>query len=127
MRIVSIEEYSTCLNSPLSAIVAYQWRDNNNNNNMEHEGDNYTIRDWCFWYGHQRIIKGTGGLENKRTSGDHPNYYIIENGQNTENSSGDSRRLAVTQNPVKDHQLTLMWKTLNEWITIINKCTKILQ
>ena len=27
---------------------------------MEHEGDNYTNRDWCFWYSHQRIIKGTG-------------------------------------------------------------------
>ena len=27
----------------------------------------------------------------------HPNYYIIENGQNTEKSPGDLRRLAVTQ------------------------------
>ena len=33
---------------------------------------------------------------------------IIENGQNTEESPGDLRRLAVTQSPVKDHQLTLM-------------------
>ena len=32
------------------------------------------------------IIKGTGGLGNKRMSGHHPNYYIIENGQNTEKS-----------------------------------------
>ena len=63
---------------------------------MKHEGDNYTDRDWWFWYSHQRIIKGTGGLGKKRTSGDHPNYYIIENGQNTEKSSGDLRRLAVT-------------------------------
>ena len=45
-------------------------------------------------------------------SGDHSNYYIIKNGQNTEKSPGDLRRLAVTQTPVKDHQLTLMWKTL---------------
>ena len=37
---------------------------------------------------------------------------IIENGQNTEKSPGDLRRLAVTQSPVKDHQLTLIWKTL---------------
>ena len=44
---------------------------------MEHEGDNYTNRDWCFWNRHQRIIKGTGGLGNKRMSGDNPNYYII--------------------------------------------------
>ena len=29
-------------------------------------------------------------------SGDHPNYSIIENGQNTEKSPGDLRRLAVS-------------------------------
>ena len=54
------------------------------------------------------IIKETGGLGSRRTSGDHPNYYIIENGQNTEKSPGDLKKLAVTQTPVKDHQLTLM-------------------
>ena len=47
-----------------------------------------------------------------RPSGDHPNNSIIENGQNTEKSSGDLRRLAVTQSPAKDYQRTLMWKTL---------------
>ena len=36
------------------------------------------------------IDKGTGGRGSWRTSGDHPNYYIIENGQNTEKSLGDS-------------------------------------
>ena len=41
-------------------------------------------------------------------SGDHPNFYIIENGQNTEKSPGDLRRLAVSQTQVKDHQLKLM-------------------
>ena len=53
---------------------------------MEHESDNYTNRDWCFGYSHQRIIKGTGGLGGWRMSGDHPNYCIIEIGQNTEKS-----------------------------------------
>ena len=33
---------------------------------------------------------------------------IIENGQNTEKSPGDLRRLAITQTSVKDHQLTLI-------------------
>ena len=33
---------------------------------------------------------------------------ITENGQNTEKSPGDLRRLAVTQTPVKNHQLILM-------------------
>ena len=37
---------------------------------MEHAGDNYNNRDWCFWYIPQRIIKGTGGLDNRRTSED---------------------------------------------------------
>ena len=38
----------------------------------------------------------------------HPNNSIIEDGQNSEKSPGDLRRLAVTQTPVKDHQLKLM-------------------
>ena len=70
----------------------------------EHEGDNYTNLDWCFWYSHQRIIKGTEGLGGWRTSGDHPNYSIVQNGQNTEKSPEDLRRLAVTQTSGKDHQ-----------------------
>ena len=51
-------------------------------------------------------------------SGDHPNDSIIENGQNTEKSPGDLRRLAVTQTPVKNYRLTLMWKALIIIITI---------
>ena len=38
---------------------------------------------------HQRITKRTGGLGNKKTSGDHPNYYIVNNGQNPEKTPGD--------------------------------------
>ena len=60
---------------------------------VEHESDSYTNCDWYFWYSHRRIIKETGGLGNKRMSGDHPNYYIIENDQNTEKSLGDLRRM----------------------------------
>ena len=81
--------------------------------------DVYTNYNWCSWYSHQRINKGTGGLVNKRTSGDYTNYYIIEIGQNTENSPGDLRRLVVIQTPVKDRQLTRMWKILKEQIIII--------
>ena len=53
------------------------------------------------------VIKGTGGLGSWRKKGDH-------NGQKTEKSPGDVRKLAVTQTPVKDHQLKLIWKTLKE-------------
>ena len=75
---------------------------------MEHEGDNYTKCDWYFWYSNKRIIKGGGELGSWQPSGDHPNDSIIENDQNTENIPGNLRRLAVTQTPLKDHQLTLM-------------------
>ena len=34
------------------------------------------------------LLEGTGGLGSWRTSGDHLNYCIIENGQNTESSPG---------------------------------------
>ena len=59
----------------------------------------------------KRFDTGTGGLENKRTREDHPNYNI-KVGQNTEKSQGDLRRLAVTQTPMRNHQLTRMGKTL---------------
>ena len=54
------------------------------------------------------IIEGPGGLGSWRTRGNRPNDSIMENGQNTEKSPGDLRRLAVTLTPVKNHQLTLM-------------------
>ena len=75
---------------------------------MEHESDGDTNCNWCTWYSHQRIGKGTGRIGNKNTSGDHPNNSTVKIGQNTEKSPGDLRRLAVTQTPVKDHQLMLV-------------------
>ena len=80
---------------------------------MEHDSDDYTKRDWFFRYSYPSIIKGTGGFGSWRTSEDHPNYSIVENGQKTEKSPVDLMRLAVAQTPVKDHQLMLMRKTLN--------------
>ena len=74
---------------------------------MEHESDDYTNCDWCSWYSKQRIGTRTGGLGNNGTSGDCPNYSITEIGQNTEKNPGNLR-LALTQTPVENHQLTLM-------------------
>ena len=54
------------------------------------------------------IIKRPGGLGSWQTDRDYPNDSITENSLNTEKSPGDLRRLAVTQTPVKDHQLILM-------------------
>ena len=52
----------------------------------------------------------TGGLGNKWTNRDHPNYNIIKIDQNTEKSPEDLGRLAVTQTAVRNHRLTLPWK-----------------
>ena len=60
------------------------------------------------------IIIGNGELGKKKKSRDHLNYYIVENGQNTEKSPEDLGRLAFTQTLVKDHQLKLMGKTHKE-------------
>ncbi len=59
---------------------------------------------WVFGTVTKGLLKGLEDLE----VGDHPKYYIIENGQNIEKSPGDLRRLAVTQTLVKSHKLTLM-------------------
>ena len=60
-----------------------------------------------------------GVLGSWRTSEDHPNYSILENGQNTKKSPGELRRLALTQTPVKEPQLTPIWKTLKVYLIII--------
>ena len=41
------------------------------------------------------------------------NYSIVEFGLNTE-SLGDLRRLALTQTPVRNTQITLVWKSLKK-------------
>ena len=84
---------------------------------MEPESDDYTNCNWYSGYSHERIVTRTG---NNGMGGDHPNYSIVEIGQNTEKSPGDLRRLAVTQTPVENHQLTLMGETLMGKIIIMN-------
>ena len=78
---------------------------------MEHGSDRDSTYNWSSWYSHQRIDTGSVGLGNKRTSGYHPNYSIVEIGQNAEKSPGDLSRLAVSQTPVRNHRLMLVGKT----------------
>ena len=85
---------------------------------MEHESDVYTNCNWCSWYSHQRINKGTGGLGNKRTRGDHSNNSIVEIGLNTEKNHGDVRRLAVTQTLVNSAETDVknfQFDLTNKW------------
>ena len=63
---------------------------------VEYENDSDTNCNWYTRYSHRRIDTGTRGLGNMMTSGDYPNYCIIEIGQNTEKSPEDLRGLAVT-------------------------------
>ena len=64
--------------------------------------------------GPQRFGKRSCRAGNQRTCRDHPNHNITKISQNTEKNLGDLKRLAVTQAPVKDHQLILVWKTRKE-------------
>ena len=57
---------------------------------------------------HQRIYKESGGLEKKRTRGEHPNNNIIKISSNIKKTPEDLRRLAVAQTTVKSHKLTLV-------------------
>ena len=52
----------------------------------------------------QGLLKGMEGLEIPSP----PKDSIAENGQNPETGPGGFRRLAVTQTPMKNHQLTQM-------------------
>ena len=81
---------------------------------MEDKNDNDSICNWCTQNSHLRIGTGIGGLWNKRTSGDSPNYSIIKIFQNTEESPRDLRRLEVTQTPVRNYQLTLVLKARHD-------------
>ena len=56
---------------------------------MEHENGGDTNINWRTRHAPQRIGTGTGEFGNKRTSGNHPNYSIVEIGQNTKKSPGD--------------------------------------
>ena len=40
----------------------------------------------------------TGGFGNKRTSGDHPTYYITENGQNTKKCPENLKKTSCHSN-----------------------------
>ena len=82
---------------------------------MEHESDIYTNCNCCSQYSPHKIAPRTGRLGNIRTCRNHPNDCIIKIVQNTEKSPWYLSRLAVTRTLVRNHRLTLAWKTqMNE-------------
>ena len=54
------------------------------------------------------IPKGIRRLRNQRIRRYPPDYSTIKIGQKTENSSGDLKRLAVIQTPMRNYQLKLV-------------------
>ena len=62
---------------------------------MEHEGDYDTNCNWCRRNGPQRIVKGAGSVENRRTIHDHLNYNTVKIGRNTERRLPDTRKFDV--------------------------------
>ena len=82
--------------------------------NMEHESDDYINCNWCSWHSNQKMGTMSGGLGKNGTGGDCLNCSIVDFGQNTEKSPGDLKILPFSQTPAEKHQLTLMWRTLNE-------------
>ena len=74
---------------------------------MEHESDGDTNSNWRARSDPQRLCKRAGTVGNPRTNREHPNYSIIEIGQNTEKRREVLRRLVVTQPLLKDCQLSL--------------------
>ena len=90
-----------------------------NKDTMEHEGYGDTTCNWCTWNDSQRLSKRARGIENRRMSGEHSNYSVAKISQNTEKNPEDLK-LAVTQTPVKDHQLTLVWKLTRNIILMKN-------
>ena len=49
------------------------------------------------------VDASTQGIGNQRSNRNHPDYSIVKEGENTETSPGDPRKLAVTQISVKVH------------------------
>ena len=94
---------------------------------VEHECDDDTNCNWCSWYGPKKLGRKIWGSGNQRKNQDHPNYRIIKIGQNTGKSPDNLRRLAVTQTPLKDYLLMLVWKNIIQKYKIqINNFKKIM-
>ena len=75
---------------------------------MKHESDSDTNSRWRTRNSFQALGKESSSIGNQRKNKDHTHHTITEIGYNTEKSSEDLRRLAVTQTPLKDHQLKLV-------------------
>ena len=75
---------------------------------VEYEGDGDTNCNRCTWNDSYGLGEKTGRTGNQRKNRDHQKHNIVKIGQNTGKSLGNLKKLAVTQNPARDHPLTLV-------------------
>ena len=68
----------------------------------EYWEESWRLEETCCHSNSSEKLSANTGVKNSQKS----------SGQNTEKSPGDLKRLAVTQTPVKNYRLTLVWKTL---------------
>ena len=104
-------------------------RESKKKQTVGHESDVYIYYNWCSWYCHRMIVKGTGGHENKRTRGDYPNDCVIEIGQSTE----ESWRLVETcchsnssERPSANADVKKLSRSNNNTVTQVIKMMKLL-
>ena len=79
---------------------------------MENVSDSDTNCNWCALNDPQRLGKEAERVGYRWAGRDYPIYNVSKICYDTEKSSENLMRFAVTQTPVKDYQLTLMWKNL---------------
>ena len=79
---------------------------------VEPESQGNTCYSWCTRNGHQEPGKGNGRTGYQWENRNHPDCNMFEIGKNTEDGTGELGRLAVTQTPVKDPQITIFTQPL---------------
>ena len=77
----------------LNISINIKLQNSNRSISMEHESDGNTNCNWHARYSHRRNGSEAGGIGNKKSPGDHPNYSIVEIGQYIKKSPGDLKRL----------------------------------
>ena len=70
------------------------------------------------------LVKGLVDLENRRWVETIQTTTLLWSAKNTEKCPGDLRRGTVTQTPVKDYQLTLVYKSVKEYNNNNNNKTR---
>ena len=81
---------------------------------MEHENDDDTNCYRRVMYKHLRTSIGTGGLWMKRCSKDHQTTKLLISVRIIRRVLETWGGLAVTQTPVENHQIMMVWKLPNE-------------